>query len=110
MAWLMREGKVLASAELVTDRLSRLRGFGGRDRMDGAVVLRPAWAAHTIGAPGPLDLVFCDAGMVVVEVVPEVRTSRLTLVRPRARTVIGVEAGFAARHSLVAGDQLELRG
>ena len=106
MAWLLRDDEVLASAEVVSG-LRRLRALSGG--ADGVVVLRPARAAVTFGAGGPVDLVFCDAGMEVLEVLAAVPPGRLTRPRPRARVVIGGEAGFADRFRLQPGDHLELR-
>jgi len=107
MAWLMREDQVLASVELVTDRLGRLRALSGR--IDGVLALRPAWATHTLGAPGRVDIIFCDSGLVVLEILVDVAPNRVTRVRPRARCVIGAEAGFIGRHLLGVGDRLEIK-
>jgi len=107
MAWLMREDQVLASVEVVTARLGRLRGLSGR--IDGALVLRPAWATHTLGAPERVDIVFCDSALVVLEILSNVAPNRVTRLRPRARCVLGAEAGFIGRHRLAVGDRLEIR-
>ena len=107
MAWLMREDQVLASVELVTDRVGRLRALSGP--IDGALVLRPAWATHTLGAPGRVDIIFCDSALVVLEILADVAPNRVTRLRPRARCLIGAEAGFIGRHLLAVGDRLEIR-
>ncbi|MHB1924690.1 MAG: DUF192 domain-containing protein [Acidimicrobiales bacterium] len=103
----MREDQVLASVEVVTARLGRLRALSGR--MDGALVFRPAWATHTLGAPGRVDIVFCDSDLVVLEILAGVAPNRVTRLRPRARSVIGAEAGFIGRHGLAVGDRLEIK-
>ena len=110
VAWLLREGEVLASTEVVSGPLARWRALAGRARTEGAVLLRPARAANTFGAGGALDVVFCDAGLQVVEVVAGVAAGRLLRPRPRARAVVGSEAGWVERHHIQVGDQLELRG
>ena len=40
MAWLLRDGEVLASAEVAADRRARRQGLLGRDRVDGAAFAR----------------------------------------------------------------------
>ena len=110
MAWLLREGEVLASTEVVSGPWARWRALAGRARTEGAVLLRPARSTHTFGSGGPVDVVFCDADMAVVEVVAGVASSRVLRPRAKARAVVGAEAGWVERHRIKVGDQLELRG
>ena len=110
MAWLLRDGVVLSSAEVVSSPLTRWRGLSGRARSEVAVLLRPARSTHTFGAGGPVDVVFCDAALAVVEVVTGVAAGRVLRPRPRARALVGAEAGWVERHRIQVGDQLELRG
>jgi uncharacterized membrane protein (UPF0127 family) len=109
VAWLLREGEVLASVEVASSLRSRARGLLGRDGIDGAIVLRPCRSVHTIGMRFPVDVAFCDADMTVVRVV---RMSRHRVGVPvwRSRTVIEAEAGAFARWNLRPGDQLEVKG
>ena len=110
MAWLLREGEVLASTEVVSRPLARWRAPSGRARTEGAVLLRPARSTHTFGSGGPVDVVFCDAELGVLEVVTGVSARRLLRPRRRARAVVSAETGWVERHRIKAGDQLELRG
>jgi uncharacterized protein len=109
VAWLLREGEVLASVEVATSWRSRARGLLGRDGLDGAIVLRPCRSVHTLGMRFPLDVAYCDADMTVVRVV---RMGRHRLGMPvwRSRTVIEAEAGAFARWNLRPGDRLEIKG
>ncbi|HEY8526820.1 MAG TPA: DUF192 domain-containing protein [Acidimicrobiales bacterium] len=109
MAWLLRDGEVLASAEIARTRRARTRGLLGRDRLEGALVIRPCRSVHTIGMRFPVDVAFCDEDMTVVRVV---RLARFRVARPvwRARTVVEAEAGSFARWNLRPGDKLEVKG
>jgi uncharacterized protein len=110
VAWLLREGQVLASTEVVSGPFARWRALSGRSRVEGAVLVRPARSTHTFGSGGPVDVVFCDAALAVVEVVAGVASGRVLRPRPKARAVVGAEAGWVERHRIKVGDQLELRG
>jgi uncharacterized membrane protein (UPF0127 family) len=109
VAWLLREGEVLASVEVATSWRSRARGLLGRPRVEGAFVLRPCRSVHTFGMKFPLDVAFCDADMTVVRVVRMAR-HRAALPVWRSRTVIEAEAGSFSRWNLKPGDRLEIKG
>ena len=109
MAWLLREGEVLASVEVSTSWRSRARGLLGRERLEGALVLQPCRSVHTLGMRFPLDVAFCDADMTVVRVARMGR-HRVSLPVWRSRTVIEAEAGAFARWNLRPGDKLEIKG
>ncbi len=109
MAWLLREGEVLASLEVVTSRRDRSRGLLRRDGLDGAILLRPCRSVHTIGMRFPLDVAYCDAGMAVVKVA-RMRRFRVGMPVPRAHCVVEAEAGSFARWNLLPGDRLEIKG
>ncbi|MDP1818436.1 MAG: DUF192 domain-containing protein [Acidimicrobiales bacterium] len=108
MAWLLREGEVLASLELADSRRTRRRGLLGRDSIDGALLIRPARSVHTLGMRFPIDVAWCDRELVVLRVA---QLGRHRVSRPvlRASCVLEAEAGCFARWRLEPGDQLELR-
>ena len=108
MAWLLREGEVLAGLELCDSFSSRLRGLLGRDTVDGAVLLRPARAVHTVRMRFPVDVAFVDADLVVLRTVT-MRPNRLGRPVWRARGVLETEAGAFGRWNLRPGDQLEIK-
>ena len=108
MAWLLRDGDVLAAADVASSFGARLKGLLGRDGVEGALLLRPAKSVHTLGMRFAIDVAFCDRDLVVLDVVT-LRPHRLTRPRRRARCVIEAEAGAFERWGLRVGDQLELR-
>ena len=108
MAWLLRNDEVLATVEVADRFESRLRGLLGRDRFDGALLLRPARSVHTFGMRFPIDVAFCDRDLTVLDVVTMAR-HRLGRPRWRARCVIEAEAGAFERWGLAPGDELEIR-
>lgn len=109
MAWLLRDGEVLASLELADTRRARRRGLLGRDGIEGAMLLAPARSIHTIGMRFDLDVAWCDDDLVVRKVATVPRR-RVAMPVKGARTVIEAEAGSFARWELKAGDQLEVKG
>jgi uncharacterized protein len=109
VAWLLRDGEVLASLEVAGSRRARSRGLLGRDGVEGALLLRPCRSVHTVGMRFPIDVAFCDDELQVLRVVtmPRYRLSRLVW---RSRAVIEAEAGAFARWGLRPGDKLEVKG
>jgi uncharacterized membrane protein (UPF0127 family) len=109
VAWLLRDGEVLASLEVADSRQARRQGLLGRDGFDGALLLRPARSVHTLGMRFPIDVAFCDGDLRVIRVVrmPRYRVSRLVW---RSRAVIEAEAGSFDRWNLCPGDELEVKG
>jgi uncharacterized membrane protein (UPF0127 family) len=108
MSWLVRDGDVLATAEVAHDARGRRRGLLGRDSIDGALVLRPCRHVHTAGMRFPIDVAFCDAEGVVLRTVTLVPWRLSPYVR-RAAFVVEAEAGAFDRWRLQPGDRLELR-
>jgi uncharacterized membrane protein (UPF0127 family) len=109
MAWLLREGEVLATLEVAESFTGRARGLLGRDGIDGAILLRPARSVHSIGMRFPIDVAFCDADLVVLATL-SLERHRLCLPRVRARCVVEAEAGAFERWKLRTGDRLEIKG
>ena len=109
MTWLLREGTVLAAAEVADGFGGRARGLLGRTGYDGAMVLPGTRSIHTFGMRFPLDVAFCDPDLRVLDTA---RVGPLRMTRPRrgCRTVIEAEAGAFERWGLAPGDVLELRG
>jgi uncharacterized protein len=109
VAWLLRDGEVLASLEVAESRRDRRRGLLGRDGIEGAILLRPARSVHTMGMRFPIDVAFCDADLRVVRVV-RMRRHRMSRLVWRSRAVIEAEAGAFDRWKLLPGDELEVKG
>ena len=107
-AWLLREGEVLAAVEIADDAKSRFKGLLGRDRLEGALVLKPAKSVHSLGMRFPIDVAFCDKDLNVLATTC-LRKHRVTLPRLKAHCVIEAEAGAFERWRLQPGDRLEIR-
>ena len=108
MAWLVRDGEVLASLEVADSRRARARGLLGRDGIDGAIYLAPCRSVHTLRMRFPIDVAFVDDQMVVRRVL-RLRPGRITRPCLRARGVVEAEAGSFASWGLAVGDVLEVR-
>ena len=109
MAWLVRDGEVLASLEIPSSRRARRRGLLGRDGFKGALLLRPCASVHTAGMRYDLDVAFCDEDLKVLETV-RMRRWRVGLPRRGAHCVLEAEAGAFDRWRLRPGDKLEVKG
>ncbi len=108
MAWLVRDGEVLAAVEIADRPRARRRGLLRRDGHEGAFVLRPCRTVHTVGMRFTLDVAFCDAEGVVLRTCTLVPWRVSRVVRCSA-FVIEAEAGAFDRWRLQAGDRVELR-
>jgi uncharacterized membrane protein (UPF0127 family) len=108
VAWLLVEGRVLASADVATSGRDRRRGLLGRDGLDGALVLDPCRWVHTLGMRFALDVAYLAADGTVLKTV---RMSRQRVGVPvaRAARVIEAEAGAFGRWGLHVGDVVEIR-
>jgi uncharacterized protein len=108
MAWLLREGEVLAGLEIADGLLARTKGLLGRDSIDGAMLLK-ARSVHTFGMRFPIDVAICDKELVVVAtrtLVPY----RIALPRWKGVQVLEARAGAFETWRLRAGDRLEIKG
>jgi hypothetical protein len=109
MAWLLREGDVLAAVD-ETDR------HGLRPALHGAVVKRGLVMVHTFNLPGSVDLAWCAQGATDTgEPCLEVR--RMACLAPRrvgrpllnGGALIVAEGGAFERWNLHVGDRLEIK-
>jgi uncharacterized protein len=107
VAWLVRDGEVLASADVAADRAARRKGLLGRDTIDGTLVLRPCRQVHTFGMRTAIDVVWCDACGCVLRVTT-VRPWRVSAVVWKSRFVIEAPPGAADRWRLQPGQVVEL--
>jgi uncharacterized membrane protein (UPF0127 family) len=108
MAWLLRDGQVLASIEVAASFSARLKGPMGRSALEGGLLLPNMKATHSIGTRLGLDVAWLGQDDVVMAV-SRVRPFSLTLPRLRARSVLLAEAGAFSRWGLAIGDVLELK-
>lgn len=108
MAWLVSDGRVLASAEVASDRRKRNKGLLGRDGFEGALILPRCRWIHTIGMRFPLDVAYLDRDGVVVKTL-HMRRRRVGIPVFRATSVIEAEAGAFSRWGLRVGDAVEVK-
>ena len=109
MTWLLRQGDVLAAAEVAETFAERSRGLLGKTSFEGAMILPRTRSVHTFGMRFAVDVALCDKDMVVVGVTT-LRPWRMSLPRRGGRSVIEAQAGAFERWGLRVGDHLELRG
>ena len=107
-AWLVSDGRVLAAAELATERATKRRGLLGRSACDGALVIDRCRWIHTIGMKFAIDVAYLDENGHVLKTVRMV-PNRLGLPVRHARRVIEAEAGAFARWGLNVGADIEIR-
>lgn len=106
-AWVLKDGVVLASVEVLTTRKARRKGLLGRTGVEGAVVLPKTRWVHTIGMQFAIDVAHVTGDGVIVHVAT---MPRHRLGRPvrAARFVLEAEAGAFARWGLAVGDRIEV--
>jgi hypothetical protein len=109
VSWLLRQGDVLAAAEVAETFAQRSRGLLGKSSFDGALILPRTRSVHTFGMRFAVDVAVCNKDMVVVGVTT-LRPWRMSLPRRGGRSVVEAQAGAFERWGLRVGDQLELRG
>lgn len=108
MAWLVSEGRVLATADVAQGRAAKRRGLLGRDTFEGAFVLERCRWVHTIGMRFAIDVAHLDA---------QGRVLATTCMRPwrvgrpvrHATCVVEAAAGAFARWDLRPGMTIEIR-
>jgi uncharacterized membrane protein (UPF0127 family) len=106
--WLVRDGEVLAAAEVAETRRRRARGLLGRDGFSGALVIRPCRQVHTVGMRFPIDVAFCAADGVLLRTVT-LRRGRISRLVWRSAFVIEAEAGAFERWGLRPGHRVEVK-
>ena len=80
----------------------------GRTHLEGALVIRPCRAVHTLGMKFPIDVAFVDADGVVMKTL-QMSRHRIGLPVRHAQIVIEAQAGAFDRWGLRVGDVIEVR-
>lgn len=106
--WLVRDGEVLAAAEVARTRRERTRGLLGRDGFTGALVFRKCRQVHTVGMRFTIDVAFCNGDGFVVRT-STLRPWRFSPLVWRSAFVIEAETGAFERWGLRVGDQVEVK-
>jgi len=107
--WLVRDGEVLATAEVAANARARRRGLLGRESIDGVLVLRPCRHVHTFRMRFAIDVAFCDVNGLVLRTC-SLPPGRVSPVVWRAAFAIEAGAGAFERWRLASGDRVELHG
>ncbi|WP_328768951.1 DUF192 domain-containing protein [Streptomyces sp. NBC_00286] len=94
--------------ELAESRRARRRGLLGRDGIDGALLLTPASAVHTLGMRFAIDVAYLDRELRVLAV-RTMRPGRIGRPRFRARHVLEAEAGAMEGWGLRLGVRVTVR-
>jgi len=94
--------------ELAESRRARRRGLLGRDGIEGALLLTPASAVHTMGMRFAIDVAYLDRKLRVLAV-RTMRPGRIGLPRFGARHVLEAEAGTMERWGLRPGVRVTVR-
>ena len=98
---------VCARCAIAENPWTRLRGLLGRASLarDEGLLIRPSGSIHMAFMRFPIDAVFCDRELVVLDVARDLRPWRVAS-RRGAKVVIELPVGAAA--GIKAGDRLQL--
>ena len=107
-AWLVAQGRVLASATVADTRREQRRGLIGERDPEFALVLPGCNWVHTFGVRCALDVAYLDEHSQVLRV-QRLAPMRLPLPVRGARTVVEAKAGSFDRWGLRLGDVIEVR-
>jgi uncharacterized membrane protein (UPF0127 family) len=106
--WVLRDGQVLAAADLADTLGDRMRGLIAKKSYDGVMILPRTRSIHSFGVRFALDVAFLDREMKVLAMVRLSRW-RMTVPRLRASQALEARAGSFDRWGLRLGDRLEFR-
>ena len=108
LAWLVTDGRVLASANIANERASRRKGLSGQTHIEGAFVIPNCRWVHTFGMRVPIDIAYLVADGNVIKTV---QMSKMRLGAPvwNARTVVEAQKGAFARWGINVGNKIEVR-
>ncbi len=107
-AWLMCEGKVLASADIANTAKSRRRGLIGQTSIDSALVISPCKWIHSFGMKCAIDVLYLDATGLVVKT-QQLKPMRVAAPVGRSKTIVEMSAGLIERFGVRVGDLIEVR-
>jgi hypothetical protein len=107
-AWLVAQGRVLASATVADTRAQRRRGMLGQKHPEFALVLPNCRWVHTIGMRCALDVAYLDDESRVMKV-QQLSPMRLPLPVLAAHSVVEARAGSFERWGVRVGDIVEVR-
>jgi uncharacterized protein len=99
----------LAVANTHWTRLRGLLGLAPDDFRNGSGLwITPCRGVHTLGMGFPIDVVYLDRAMTVVDVRPALRPWRFAPIRPEAASVLELPCHIAAATKTAIGDRIEI--
>jgi uncharacterized protein len=106
----LTRGECVCVSEMADGPLRRMRGLMGRRGLPAGegLLIKPAPAIHTGFMRFPIDALFLDRDLEVLEIVERLPPWRFASKR-HARAVLELSAGECARRGVEVGDKLELR-
>jgi hypothetical protein len=107
-AWLVAQGRVLASATVADTRAQRRRGLLGQKHPEFALVLPNCRWVHTIGMRCALDVAYLDDESRVMKV-QQLSPMRLPMPVLAAHSVVEARAGSFERWGVRVGDVVGVR-
>ena len=107
-AWLVSDGRVLASADVALTPKARRHGLIGKQHIDGAMVIPECKWIHSLGVKVALDVAYLNSVNAVVKV-QRLKPMRVALPVAQSRIVVEAAAGSFARWGLKLGDTVEVR-
>jgi len=107
-----RQAFLASQLEVADTHWSRLKGLMGRSASafsaGKGLWIVPCHGVHTLAMGYPIDVVYLDAGLVVVHLEENVKPWRLTPLRMDAATVIEVPCHTVWNTGTKVGDQVEI--
>ena len=107
-AWLVSDGRVLASADVADTPRTRRVGLLGKSSTETVLVIQPCSWVHTLGMRFALDVAYVDRDGVVVKV-SHLSPWRVGAPVRGSKYVIEAASGSFERWGLRAGDTVEVR-
>ncbi len=107
----LTKGNVVASRLVIADTFeTRRKGFLGRTTIEPGegMLLVPCWAIHMVGMKFPLDIVFLDREMRVVDVAVNVKPGVVNRSCRKAHSTLELPAGTVAAKRVEKGDTLQV--
>ena len=100
----------LAVADTHWGRLRGLLGVTASHFRNGSGLwIVPCHGVHTLGMAFPIDVVYLDEAMTVIDVQPDLRPWRFAPVRINAASVLELPCRTAAESKTVVGDKIEIK-
>ncbi len=102
------KAEVIGNRIIIADGfLSRFKGLLGRAGLEEGegLLISPCWSIHCLGMKFAIDAIFLDKDCRVLAIHADMKPGAMASNR-RARYVLELQAGEAARHDVQIGEQL----